>query len=53
VAGSWLPMEIVTCIVSGVILYFIRFPFLTMPVAMSLWFMSMDIVPLILKKPTW
>jgi hypothetical protein len=55
VKGSWIGMEIGTIITSLLALRFIRFPFLTFPIAFSLWYMSMDLTPLLLGKPefTW
>jgi hypothetical protein len=47
VRGSWFLMEL-GAILSGLIaLRFVRFPFLTAPIAFSLWYMSMDLTPLI------
>lgn len=47
IKGGWFFMEVAT-VASGVIaLRHIRFPFLTMPVAFVLWFMSMDLSPLL------
>jgi hypothetical protein len=52
IKGSWFPMEAGT-IISGVIaLRARRFPFLTAPIAFSLWFMSMDVAPLLYGKTT-
>lgn len=48
--GSWLVMEIATVIAGLIALYFFRFTFLTMPIAFSLWYMSMDLVPLIMHR---
>lgn len=45
--GSWFLMELGTVIVGLITIYFVRFPFLTAPIAASLWYMSIDIVPLI------
>lgn len=42
---GWLPMEIATIAGACIALKFFRFPFLTMPIFLSLWFMSMDITP--------
>ncbi len=47
IKGSWFPMEVGTVVAGLVALRFFRFPFLTAPVAFSLWFMSMDLTPLI------
>lgn len=47
VKGSWFLMELGTIISGLVALKFIRFPFLTAPIAFSLYFMSMDVTPLL------
>jgi hypothetical protein len=47
VRASWLWMEVATIVAAIVILYWIRFPFLTAPIAFSLWYMSMDLTPLL------
>ncbi|MBI4414484.1 MAG: hypothetical protein HY576_08930 [candidate division NC10 bacterium] len=48
-------MEVGTIIAGVVALRFIRFPFLTAPIAFSLWYMSMDLTPLLFGKTdfTW
>jgi hypothetical protein len=55
VKGSWFLMELGTIIVGLIALLFVRFPFLTAPIAFSLYFMSMDLTPLIFGKNdfTW
>jgi hypothetical protein len=55
VKGSWILMEVGTIIAGIIALKFIRFPFLTFPIAFSLWYMSMDLTPLLVGKPefTW
>lgn len=45
IRGSWLPMEAATIVVGLLALTFYRFPFLMAPIAVALWFMSMDLVP--------
>ncbi len=40
-------MEMGTIIAALIALRFVKFPFLTAPIAFSLWYMSMDITPLI------
>ncbi len=45
--GSWLFMELATLAAGGVALRFVRFPFLTAPIAFTLWYMSMDLAPLL------
>ena len=46
VKGSWFLMEAGTILAGLIALKFIRFPFLTAPIAFSLWYMSMDLTPL-------
>jgi len=55
VKGSWFFMEFGTIVAGLVTLRFIRFPFLTAPVAFSLWYMSMDLTPLLFGRTafTW
>ena len=55
VQGSWLLMELGTVGAGLVALRFIRFPFLTAPIAFSLWYMSMDLTPLVFGRTefTW
>lgn len=45
IRASWLPMELATIAAGLVALRFWRFPFLVAPIAVALWFMSMDLVP--------
>jgi hypothetical protein len=47
VKGSWLFMELATLAAGGAALRFVRFPFLTAPIAFTLWYMSMDLTPLL------
>ena len=47
VRGGWFSMEAATLAVGAATLLFVRFPFLTFPIAFTLWFMSMDLTPLI------
>jgi hypothetical protein len=47
VKGSWLLMEVGTILAGLIALRFIRFPFLIFPIAFSLWYMSMDLTPLL------
>lgn len=47
IRGSWIIIEVCTIIAGVIALRFFRFPFLTAPIAFSLWYMSMDIAPLI------
>lgn len=45
--GRWFVMEIATLVVGSIAFYFYRFSFLTMPIFLTLWFMSLDVVNLI------
>ena len=47
IKGGWFPMEVATVGMGLLALRFFRFPFLTAPLAFALWFMSMDLTPLI------
>lgn len=55
VNGSWIVMELGTILAGILALRFVRFPFLTLPVAFALWFLSMDLVPFLFHRPdyTW
>jgi hypothetical protein len=55
VKGSWLLMEIGTIAAGGLAIALRPFPFLTAPIAFALWFMSMDLTPLVFGKNefTW
>jgi len=48
IKSGWIVMEISTVFAGLVMLRYIRFPFITMPICFVLWYASMDIVPLIL-----
>ena len=45
IKASWLPMEVATIVAGAIALRCYRFPFLMAPVAVALWFLSMDLVP--------
>ena len=51
VKGSWFFMEAGTIAAGLVALRFVRFPFLTFPIAFAFWYMSMDLAPLLLGRP--
>lgn len=51
--GSWLSLEISTIIAGLITLRYIRFPFLTAPVAFTFWFISMDLTPLLYENDVW
>jgi hypothetical protein len=44
----WIMMEFGTLMVGAVLLWRYRFPFMLMPIAVTLWYMSMDLVPYLL-----
>jgi hypothetical protein len=48
--GSWIVMELATILAAFVALRFVRFGFLTAPIAFSFWFLSMDLAALISKN---
>lgn len=43
VDGRWLTLEVATLIAGALALWRLRLPFLVMPVALTLWYMSMDL----------
>jgi hypothetical protein len=45
--GRWLMMELGTLAIGLVLFWRYRFPFMLMPIAVTLWYMSMDIVPVL------
>ncbi len=47
IKGGWICMELGTVAAGLISLWFVRFPFLTAPVAFALWYMSMDLTPLV------
>lgn len=51
IKGSWFLMELGTITAGLVALRFVRFPFLTFPIAFAFWYMSMDLAPLLLGRP--
>ncbi|MBM7060020.1 DUF2157 domain-containing protein [Pseudomonas sp. UL073] len=47
VRGGWLAMEAATVLVGLLVLRLLPFPFIVMPIAVALWFMSMDLTELV------
>ena len=47
----WLTLELVTLAAAAVALWWLRYPFLMMPVAITLWYMSMDLARLVVLPP--
>jgi len=43
----WLQMELATLAAGSIVLQRLRLPFLVMPVAVTLWYMSMDLAPML------
>jgi len=51
IRSGWFTMEVATILAGLLALKFIRFPFLTVTVAFALWYMSMDLTPIIAGGP--
>lgn len=53
--ARWLWMELATLLTSALALYRYRLPFLLLPVAVTLWYLGMDLAPLLLQDldPDW
>ena len=47
IKGGWIWMELGTVMAGLLTLRFVRFPFLTAPVAFALWYLSMDLTPVL------
>ena len=48
IKGSWILMEVGTVLAGLLALRFVPFPFITFPICYALWFMSMDLAPLLI-----
>jgi hypothetical protein len=48
--GSWIVMELATIVAAAIALRYVRFGFLTAPIAFSFWFLSMDLAALVSKN---
>jgi hypothetical protein len=46
----WILMEFGTLAIGAILLWRYRFPFMLMPIAVTLWYMSMDLVPFLLAQ---
>ena len=54
IRGGWLAMEVATVLVGLLMLRLLPFPFIVMPIALALWFLSMDLTALVHGSPfTW
>lgn len=51
--NGYLMMEFITILAGLMTVVFIRFPFLTMPIAVSAFFMTFDIIPLLTGRDYW
>jgi len=51
VNGSWIALELATILAGLIMLRFRRFAFLSAPVAVALWYLSMDVGPLLVGVP--
>ncbi|WP_263146509.1 DUF2157 domain-containing protein [Pseudomonas sp. RIT-PI-AD] len=51
VRGGWLTMEVATLLVGLAMLRLLPFPFIVMPMALALWFMSMDLTEWVYGTP--
>ncbi len=49
--GRWLMMELATLAAGAVVLWRWRLPFSTLPVAVTLWYLTMDLAPLLVGVP--
>lgn len=49
----WLYMELATLAVAALMLYCYRYPFLLLPVAVTLWYLSMDVTDWVVGDPDW
>jgi len=47
ISWYWIPMELATLVVGVLMLYFYNFSFLLFPISIVLWYMSMDLWPLL------
>jgi len=50
IRGGWFAMEVVTLAVGAALLWVYRFPFLVFGLGIVLWFMSMDLTPLLVES---
>ncbi|HKC61310.1 MAG TPA: hypothetical protein VKB92_14580 [Myxococcales bacterium] len=53
IRGGWFAMEAATVLAGLIALRKVRFPFLVAPIALVLWFMSMDAVPALFHAQPW
>jgi len=49
----WIVMELATLAAGAVVLRHFRYPFLLMPIAVTLWYLSMDLAPFLTGESQW
>ena len=47
VAKTWVPLELISILVAGIVIWRVRFPLLTLLIAFWMWFFSMDLMRLL------
>lgn len=50
VNGNWILMEVATILIASLMLWQVPFPFLTTPLIVALWYLSMDAPPFVLER---
>ena len=53
IRSGWFVMELATIVTASLVLAIYRFPFLTAPVSFVLWYMSMDLTPILYPEAEW
>lgn len=53
ISGKWIFIELVTLLVGSLLLYKYKYPFVVFPVAITLWYLSMDLIVLMLGNEYW
>lgn len=53
IRSGWFVMELATVATASLALTIYRFPFLTAPIAFVLWYMSMDLTPIVYPEADW
>ena len=46
----WIAMELATLLAGAIMLKRFRYPFLVMPIALTLWYMGMDLIPMLMQS---
>lgn len=53
VARTWVPLELISILVTLIMIWRVRFPLLTLLIAFWMWFLSMDLTRLITQSDSW